>query len=244
MLTCPFTNNSCFTLTNVFIPFPLLCGDTRIHFTTNVVDYLLMRGNRLARGGDPMKTRSQKRREKKEKLSKTGRVIRLKKRLGRIAAKRFSAQTDTHTTSLMESYILRRKAERAEERKKQQALQGTHASEGDGEMSAGSESTEHESDNGEYSSCGDDSAFELDTSGLDGVIEIHGTSGSGAAKNTSRGAAPRSTKGKNNNRNPPANRFRDGRAKKKPCKGTATTFNQRTTSQPQRSKKVTTRSLY
>ncbi|CCW62830.1 unnamed protein product [Phytomonas sp. EM1] len=77
-----------------------------------------MRGNRLARGGDPMKTRSQRRKEKKEKLSKTNRVKRLKKRLGRIASRDFARQEDAHTTSLMESYILRRKKERAEERAK------------------------------------------------------------------------------------------------------------------------------
>ncbi|CCW70663.1 unnamed protein product [Phytomonas sp. Hart1] len=77
-----------------------------------------MRGNRLARGGDPMKTRSQRRKEKKERLSQTNRVKRLQKRLGRIASRNFARQEDAHSTSLMESYILRRKKERAELRLK------------------------------------------------------------------------------------------------------------------------------
>ncbi|KAI5687582.1 hypothetical_protein [Leishmania braziliensis MHOM/BR/75/M2904] len=72
-----------------------------------------MRGNPYSRGFDPMKSRSERRKEKQAKLAKTKRVIRLKRRLGRIAARKFAGQEDSHMTALMESYILRRKAERA-----------------------------------------------------------------------------------------------------------------------------------
>eukprot|EP00796_Vickermania_ingenoplastis_P013252 gene13252-9095_t len=82
-----------------------------------------MRGNRLARGGDPMKTRSQKRKEKKEKLAKTGRVIRLKKRLTRIHKKKCAEQQDSHMTAIMEAYILKRKAERKAEKEKAKQLE-------------------------------------------------------------------------------------------------------------------------
>lgn len=65
-----------------------------------------------------MKTRSQKRKEKKEKLAKTGRVIRLKKRLTRIHKKKCAEQQDSHMTAIMEAYILKRKAERKAERER------------------------------------------------------------------------------------------------------------------------------
>lgn len=65
-----------------------------------------------------MKTRSQKRKEKKEKLAKTGRVIRLKKRLTRIHKKKCAEQQDSHMTAIMEAYILKRKAERRAERER------------------------------------------------------------------------------------------------------------------------------
>lgn len=77
-----------------------------------------MRGKRLVRGGDPMKTRSQKRKEKKEKLAKTGRVMRLKKRLARIQKKKCADQQDSHMTAIMEAYILKRKAERKAEKER------------------------------------------------------------------------------------------------------------------------------
>lgn len=79
-----------------------------------------MRGSRLVRGGDPMKTRSQKRKEKKQKLAKTGRVIRQKKRLNRIYKKKCEVQQDSHMTAIMEAYILKRKAERRIEKEKSQ----------------------------------------------------------------------------------------------------------------------------
>ncbi|GET91518.1 hypothetical protein, conserved [Leishmania tarentolae] len=75
-----------------------------------------MRGNLYSRGFDPMKSRSERRKEKQAKLAKTKRVIRLKRRLGRITARKFAGQEDSHMTALMESYILRRKAERAAEK--------------------------------------------------------------------------------------------------------------------------------
>lgn len=79
-----------------------------------------MRGSRLVRGGDPMKTRSQKRKEKKEKIAKTGRAIRQKRRLGRIYKKKCEVQQDSHMTAIMEAYILKRKAERRLEKEKSQ----------------------------------------------------------------------------------------------------------------------------
>lgn len=68
-----------------------------------------------------MKSRSQKRKEKKEKLAKTGRVIRLKKRLTRIHKKKCADQQDSHMTAIMESYILKRKAERKAAKEKEAA---------------------------------------------------------------------------------------------------------------------------
>ncbi|CAD2216250.1 hypothetical protein ADEAN_000371100 [Angomonas deanei] len=83
-----------------------------------------MRGNRLARGGDPMKSRSERRKERQKKISKSGRAIRLKKRLSRIRGHDASKQKDGHTTAIMESYILRRKAERAEEKRRREEEEG------------------------------------------------------------------------------------------------------------------------
>ena len=76
-----------------------------------------MKGNKLAgRGGDPMKSRRQKRLEKQKKLAGTNRVKRLKSRLGRLRRVADTKQGNSHTASLMESYVMRRKAERKAQR--------------------------------------------------------------------------------------------------------------------------------
>lgn len=67
-----------------------------------------------------MKTRSQKKREKKAKIAKTGRAIRLKKRLSRIHKKKCEVQQDTHMTAIMEAYILKRKEQRRLEKEKKE----------------------------------------------------------------------------------------------------------------------------
>lgn len=72
-----------------------------------------------------MLTRSERRAERARKVATSKRSIRLKKRLGRLAAKKFAHQEDSHTTTLMESYILRRK----EERRKEREMTGHSASE-------------------------------------------------------------------------------------------------------------------
>jgi hypothetical protein len=124
----------------------------------------MARGNPYARGGDVMKTRSEKRKEKEAKLAKTNRVKRLKRRLGRIAAKKFAGQKDSHMTALMESYILRRKAERAAEKAAQeQSEAGTQSSVVDAEAMEAVESEEGSgSDAFSLSSGADDSAFDMD----------------------------------------------------------------------------------
>lgn len=77
------------------------------------------------RGGDPMKTRSQKRKEKKAKIAKTGRAIRLKKRLGRIHKKKCEVQQDTHMIAIMEAYIRKRKEERRLEKEKEKQAESS-----------------------------------------------------------------------------------------------------------------------
>ncbi|CAG9580293.1 conserved hypothetical protein [Leishmania major strain Friedlin] len=125
-----------------------------------------MRGNLYSRGFDPMKSRSERRKEKQAKLSKTKRVIRLKRRLGRIAARKFAGQEDSHMTALMESYILRRKAERAAEKAKEAPKDAAGAPGEDGLAGEGSGAEESEMDEDEGSDCSldsrADSAFEVD----------------------------------------------------------------------------------
>ncbi|PBJ70607.1 hypothetical protein BCY84_18312 [Trypanosoma cruzi cruzi] len=75
-----------------------------------------MRGNRLARRGDPMKTRSQRRKERRERISRTNRAQREKKRVARFTARKCMREEDQHMTAIMESYARRRKAERDAER--------------------------------------------------------------------------------------------------------------------------------
>lgn len=68
-----------------------------------------------------MMSRNEKRRAKKAKLAKTGRVQRLKKRLTGIHNRKVKHEGNVHTTALMESYIVRRKAARAAEKQKAEA---------------------------------------------------------------------------------------------------------------------------
>ncbi|KPI90780.1 hypothetical protein ABL78_0013 [Leptomonas seymouri] len=127
----------------------------------------MARGNPYARGGDVMKTRSEKRKEKQAKLAKTNRVIRLKRRLGRIAAKKFAGQEDSHMTALMESYILRRKAERAAEKAKEQQSEDSIRGEKNAAGSSDGEAAEEDEEGSDDFSLGsgdDDSAFEMDGS--------------------------------------------------------------------------------
>ncbi|KAG5495486.1 hypothetical protein GH5_03147 [Leishmania sp. Ghana 2012 LV757] len=126
-----------------------------------------MRGNPYSRGFDPMKSRSERRKEKQAKLAKTKRVVRLKKHLGRIAARKFAGQEDSHMTALMESYILRRKAERAAEKAKKVPQDGpggpgeTRSSATDDAVEE-SERDENRGSDGFSVSTEADSAFELD----------------------------------------------------------------------------------
>ncbi|RNF14965.1 uncharacterized protein Tco025E_05648 [Trypanosoma conorhini] len=86
-----------------------------------------MRGNRLARSGDPMKTRSQRRKERRERISRTNRAQREKRRIGRFVARKCMREEDQHMTAIMESYAKRRKAERDAERAAQQEQEGAEA---------------------------------------------------------------------------------------------------------------------
>lgn len=137
----------------------------------------MARGNPYARGGDVMKTRSEKRKEKQAKLAKTNRVIRLKRRLGRIAAKKFAGQEDSHMTALMESYIVRRKAERAAEKAKEEqnaGVSGDHDDEAGSDFVAEGDSEEGGSDyDGEGGSEGSGSdAFSLGSGADDSAFEM------------------------------------------------------------------------
>ena len=82
-----------------------------------------MKGNAYVRGGDPMKTLSQRRKEKHAKLGRTKRVMRLKSRLRGIRGRQDKKEGNHHTTALMESYVVRRKAARAEEKRKEEEEQ-------------------------------------------------------------------------------------------------------------------------
>ena len=72
-----------------------------------------MRGNPYARGGDPMKSKALKRKEKRAKLATTGRVKRLNNRLRGIRQRSDKREGNHHMTALMESYVVRRKTERS-----------------------------------------------------------------------------------------------------------------------------------
>jgi hypothetical protein len=79
-----------------------------------------MRNNYWASGADPMKSRSQRARDKKKKIARSNRSQRLKRRLGKIGDYKVKKQQQGHMTALMESYALRRQKERLEEKKKKQ----------------------------------------------------------------------------------------------------------------------------
>jgi hypothetical protein len=98
-----------------------------------------MRGNRYARGGsgDPYKSKREKKREKTKKLEKTSRVKRLRSRLTRIHKHRDEKQSTSHMTAIMESYVLRRKKQRQEELKAQQAEKGAPAAPQKGKPTSG-----------------------------------------------------------------------------------------------------------
>ncbi|RNF04793.1 hypothetical protein TraAM80_04919 [Trypanosoma rangeli] len=89
-----------------------------------------MRGNRLARSGDPMKTRSQRRKERRERISRTNRAQRERRRIGRFVARKCVREEDQHMTAIMESYAKRRKAERDAERAAQQQQEQEEMEEG------------------------------------------------------------------------------------------------------------------
>ncbi|KAG8346801.1 hypothetical protein TRVL_02371 [Trypanosoma vivax] len=63
-----------------------------------------------------MKSRRQRRRERQMKISKTKRGQREKRRIRKATERRCAREVDSHTTALMQSYALRRIAERDRER--------------------------------------------------------------------------------------------------------------------------------
>ncbi|KAG5496241.1 hypothetical protein JKF63_02542 [Porcisia hertigi] len=137
-----------------------------------------MRGNPYSRGFDPMKSRSERRKEKQAKLSKTKRVIRLKKRLGRITARKFAGQEESHMSALMESYILRRKAERAAEKAKESSQEVSGEPGGARSSAEGRGPEQGEGDNDDDSGTSTlgstaDSVFEMDGAD-DGEGVVHG----------------------------------------------------------------------
>ena len=77
-----------------------------------------MKGNKYVKAGDPMKSRAKRRRDKKQKMSQAPRALRLKSKLKTIKERKCKKQGNVHTTALMESFVLRRKAERRAEMRK------------------------------------------------------------------------------------------------------------------------------
>jgi hypothetical protein len=74
-----------------------------------------MKGNKYSKGGDPMKSRAKRRRDKKQKMAQSPRAVRLRTKLKVIRERKDKKQGNVHTTALMESFVLRRKAERRAE---------------------------------------------------------------------------------------------------------------------------------
>jgi hypothetical protein len=72
-----------------------------------------------------MMTRSEKRKTREARLAKTNRVKRLKSRLKGIHNRRARHQGNCHVTALMESYVLRRKAERMDQKRKSEPAEGS-----------------------------------------------------------------------------------------------------------------------
>ena len=79
-----------------------------------------MRGNKLARGGDPFRSKGQRKRDRKAKIARSPRAQRLKKVLTRVKTHKNQLQQKDHVTALMESLALRRQKKRAEEKKLKQ----------------------------------------------------------------------------------------------------------------------------
>lgn len=77
-----------------------------------------MRGNKTVRGGDPFRTLGQRKRDRKAKIARSPRAIRLNKVLGRVKNHKNQLQQKSHVTALMESMALRRQKQRAEEKRK------------------------------------------------------------------------------------------------------------------------------
>eukprot|EP00758_Cryptobia_borreli_P011362 Tbor_TRINITY_DN5648_c1_g7::TRINITY_DN5648_c1_g7_i2::g.8704::m.8704 len=88
-----------------------------------------MRGNRYARNFDVTKTRKERKKKYRDAIANTNRVKRLKSRLGKIKERKDKRSNTSHTSALMESYILRRKEERKKE--KAQKLEEERACGGD-----------------------------------------------------------------------------------------------------------------
>eukprot|EP00658_Telonema_sp_P-2_P076834 TRINITY_DN6811_c0_g1_i1.p1 TRINITY_DN6811_c0_g1~~TRINITY_DN6811_c0_g1_i1.p1 ORF type:complete len:279 (-),score=120.00 TRINITY_DN6811_c0_g1_i1:156-992(-) len=89
-----------------------------------------MRGNKYARKFDVTKTRKERKHEKKRALSRTNRVKRLKRKLGAMKEHKEVKQKGSHTSALMESYVLRRKKERQIEKEKLEAEKAMYANGG------------------------------------------------------------------------------------------------------------------
>jgi len=89
-----------------------------------------MRGNKYARKFDVTKTRKVRKHEKKRALSRTNRVKRLKRKLGAMKEHKEVKQKGSHTSALMESYVLRRKKERQIEKEKLEAEKAMYANGG------------------------------------------------------------------------------------------------------------------
>ena len=76
-----------------------------------------MRGNRCVRGGDPLKSRRQRKKDRSERESKSKRGQRLKKKLAEVKTRRDKKQSNGHLAVLMESFVVRRKAVRRAQKK-------------------------------------------------------------------------------------------------------------------------------
>lgn len=79
------------------------------------------KGNRYARIEDPTKSRGVRRREREKREARSGRGVRLKKRLSRLRGIGDYKGTENHRDAIMESYVRRRKEERRKEREAEKA---------------------------------------------------------------------------------------------------------------------------
>jgi hypothetical protein len=71
-----------------------------------------MRGNRYVRGGDPLKSQAQRKRDKAERISKSKWGKRRTSKIREVKERQTKKQTNSHTAVLMESFVVRRKAVR------------------------------------------------------------------------------------------------------------------------------------